>query len=83
MLLTERVSIAICHVDVINYLNNRMGVAEQVKSLTPYLTEGWEHYIVFSKAKGHDVIAKQFLSAMKSFKSTIQYRDLLKKYGLE
>lgn len=82
MLLAERVSVAIGHVDVINYLAKQMGIADQIMFLSPYLTEGREHYLVFAKAQGDDELAKKFAKSMKAFKLTDQYHDLLSKYGL-
>lgn len=83
MLLTERVPVAIGHVDDIKYLAKQMGVAEQIKILQPYVSDGRGHYIAFAKAKGHDALAKRFAEAMAAFKQTDQYSELLKKYGIE
>ncbi|KJZ13843.1 hypothetical protein TW85_11640 [Marinomonas sp. S3726] len=83
MLLAGRMQMAIGHVGDIGYHAKRIGVANQVIFLKPYLTEGREHYIVFAKAKGHDQLAKTFSEAMKAFKSTPEYLALQQKYGLD
>jgi polar amino acid transport system substrate-binding protein len=83
MLLAERIPIAIGHVDVIKYQAKRMGVADQIIFLSPYLTEGREHFLVFAKARENSELVTQFSGAMKTFKSSEQYFKLLKKYGLE
>ena len=83
MLIAERVSIAIGHVDVIKFLVKHMNVADKIMFLSPYLTEGREHYLVFARAKGHGDLANQFANAMRAFKSTPEYTQLLKKYGIE
>ncbi len=83
MLIAGRIDIAIGHVDLINYLAKGMGVDEEIMFLTPYLTQGRKHYLVFAKAKGDKKSVRQFADAMKRFKVSNSYRDLLNKYGLE
>ncbi len=81
--LDERTKIAIGYVNDIKYAAKRMGVAEQIVFLRPYLSEGRAIYVVFSKAKPYEELAKRFSDAMEAFKSTAQYDDLMKKYGIE
>lgn len=83
MLLAGRMQMAIGHVGDIGYHAKRIGVADQVVFLKPYLTEGREHYLVFSKARGHEALAEAFSDAMKTFKSTSEFTKLQQKYGFE
>ena len=82
MLMAERVQVAIGHVDVINYLAKQMNIADQIQFLTPYLTLGRAHYIVFAKKPENSAIAKKFTKGMRVFKASQQYQDMLNKYGL-
>ena len=79
----ERTPIAIGYLNDIKYAAKVMGIADKIVFLRPYLSEGHAVYLSFSKAKKNETLAKQFSDAMEAFKSTPQYRDLLKKYGIE
>jgi len=82
-LIADRFKIAIGYINDVKYNARQMGVSDQIMFLQPYLSEGHPVYIVFSKAKRHEELAKRFSERMTDFKSTSQYNDLLKKYGID
>lgn len=81
-LLAERFKIAIGYVNDVKYNANQMGIADQIVFLSPNLSEGRPVYLVFSKAKELEALAKRFSEGMATFKSSANYQELLKKYGL-
>lgn len=80
-LMGRRFDIGIGVVARIRYIANQMGIADQIVFLNPYLAQ-IPCYIVFSKKKNHEQLAKQFAEAMKSFKKTDSYQALVVKYGI-
>lgn len=80
-LLAKRFDIGIGTVTRIRYIANQMGTGEQIVFLKPYLTKN-PCYIVFSKKRNLEQLAKQFAEAMESFKKTDAYHKLEKKYGM-
>lgn len=82
-LIAKRFQIAAGYVNDVKYNARQVGIFDQIVFLRPYLSEGRAVYLVFSKAKHHEELARQFADAMKVFKTTPQYDDLLKKYGVD
>ncbi len=81
-LLAERFLVALGDTTIFKYHAKHMGVTEKLVYLRPYLLDRFAQYVVFSKAKSNDALAKLFADAMEEFKSTLQYHELLNKYGL-
>jgi polar amino acid transport system substrate-binding protein len=78
-----RFKIAIGYINDITYSAKELGISEQLVFLHPQLSEEHAVYLAFSKARQHEQLAKEFSDAMKAFKATPQYHELLKKYGVE
>lgn len=79
-LLARRFDIAIGHVSRMTYFSQQSG-AEPVVFLKP-LFAPIHNYLVFSKAKKHEVLARRFAASMAAFKESAKFRDLLKKYDV-
>ncbi len=79
-LLGGRFDIGIAGVARTSYIAKQIGI-ENIEFIKPYLP-GLPQYIVFSKKKNLEQLAKQFAKAAKSFKKTTAYRELERKYGL-
>lgn len=77
----KRFDIGIGVVSRIRYIADQMGRGDQLVFLSPYL-EKIPCYIVFSKKKNLEQLAKQFAEAMVLFKKTDSYHYLEKKYGM-
>ena len=82
-LIGERFKIAIGYINDVKYNAKQMGISDQIVFLRPNLSEGHPVYLVFSKAKRHEELAKRFSDGMTAFKSTSKYNDLLKRYGID
>lgn len=82
-LLAGRLQIAVGYVNDVKYTARQMGVADQIVFLQPNLSEDRAVYLVFSKAKHHEALARRFADAMRAYKATPRYAELMKKYGAE
>lgn len=60
-------------------LARQNGASKNIHYLSPALSY-IPHYIAFSRAKNHDILAKKFGQTMHEFKATPEYQDLLSKY---
>ncbi|MCP4117874.1 MAG: transporter substrate-binding domain-containing protein [Desulfobacteraceae bacterium] len=66
----------------IRYFAKKEGVSDEIIFLKPYLTS-IPCYIAFSKIRNHEHLGRRFADEMESFKRSSQYREILKKYGVE
>lgn len=82
MLAAGHVQIAVGYVGDMKLAADRLGMSDSVSLLSPVLSERRDLYLVFSKARRHQELARRFSEAMKAYKQTPEYRDLLKKYGV-
>ena len=77
-----RFDLAIGHVSRIKYIAQSMQIDDKLVFLRPY-TPPINNYLVFSKAKQHDNLAKRFASAMINVKKSSAFQDILKKYQVK
>jgi len=61
---------------------NRTDVIKKIKLLQPPI-QSIPTYLGFSKSKKHEGLAKRFGEAMKRFRQTAEYFNILKKYKME
>ena len=66
---------------VIKTLAGRIHDTARIKSVGPKLTDD-PLYIGFSRARGHKALAGQFSRALKVVKDSLDYKKILKTYGL-
>ena len=64
------------------YLLRTQGLQDQVAYAAPLLTEDNRNFLGFTHKPGHDQLAIQFSSALKAFKQTPAYQQLLARYHL-
>ncbi len=76
------VQIGVGYVGDMKLAADRLGMSENISLLSPVLSERRDLYLVFSKAKQHQELARRFSEAMKAYKQKPEYRNLLKKYGV-
>lgn len=82
MLAAGHVQIGVGYVGDMKLAAARLGMSDDISLLSPLLAEGRDLYLVFSKAKHHEELARRFSEAMKAYKQTPQYRELLKRYNV-
>ncbi|HEX5684207.1 MAG TPA: transporter substrate-binding domain-containing protein [Ideonella sp.] len=82
MLAAGHVQIAVGYVGDMKFAAEKLGMADSVSLLSPVLSERRDLYLVFSKAKQHQELARRFSEAMKAYKQKPEYRELLRKYGV-
>jgi len=64
------------------YIVNKMGYTDKISPTTTPIDDDKPHYIAFSMKNGHDKLAKKFAAALKEFKQTQRFTEILNKYGL-
>ncbi|GAB6098030.1 hypothetical protein JCM14469_42840 [Desulfatiferula olefinivorans] len=82
-LMAKRFKIAVGYVNDIKYNAKQMGLSQQITFLKPFLADRRVVYLVFSKARHHDALARRFADAMVAFKTSPAYRELLDRYGAD
>ncbi|MGL5323485.1 MAG: substrate-binding periplasmic protein [Aeromonas sp.] len=65
-----------------HYLLHSQGLQDQVRHGTRLLTDDNRNFLAFTHKPGHDQLAIHFSSALKAFKQTVAYRQLLARYHL-
>ncbi|EPJ53727.1 MAG: hypothetical protein OFPI_09290 [Osedax symbiont Rs2] len=80
-LIRGRFKVAITNVDRMSYIASKKNAAAKIVFLRPFMP-GIKQYIAFSKKRGHQKIADEFATALEKFKKTLEYRQILAKYGL-
>ncbi len=82
LIMSKKYDLAI--VDVQNFIHtyNQTDFYKETTFLHPPVST-LSYYIGFSKAKGHEQLAKKFSKTLELFKKTAKYDSLLKKYDLE
>lgn len=81
-LIEKKVHVIIGDPLVINYIALKTGVLDKITSLNPpVLNEPL--YIAFSKPRSRKDLAEDFANALKKFKATKEYKEIVHKYGLE
>jgi polar amino acid transport system substrate-binding protein len=82
MIAAGHVQIGVGYVGDMKLAAERLGMSDNISLLSPLLAERRDLYLVFSKAKQHQDLAKRFSDAMKAYKQTPDYRALLKSYNV-
>jgi len=77
-----RFQIAATYNPDLKYQAKIMGIADDIVFLKLYLLEKRANYLVFTKAKPHEALAKRFADALAAFRSTPAYGVLLKRFGV-
>tara|TARA_B100000614_G_scaffold196789_1_gene178043 strand:+ start:181 stop:900 length:720 start_codon:yes stop_codon:yes gene_type:complete len=80
-LLNRRCDIIIGNPIVLRTLAGQIPGGEDIVTTGPRVTND-PLYIGFSKAKGHELLARRFSDALKQFKAGADYRAILKKYNI-
>ena len=80
-LIRGRFLIAITNVDRMSYIASKKSTGSKIVFLRPFMP-GIKQYIAFSKKRRHQKIAAEFAATLTKFKKTLEYRQLLAKYGL-
>jgi polar amino acid transport system substrate-binding protein len=80
-LVTDRVDIMVENNIVGLYTAKIAGVSEQVELLELPEQFTSRYYVGFSKKSGYENLARKFSDALKEFKKTKEYSDILRKYG--
>jgi polar amino acid transport system substrate-binding protein len=78
-LITGRVDLAIGSVSRMRYVAQNLNVADKIVFLQPYAPP-INNYLVFSKAKNHEQLARRFAGAMEGVKKSGSYPEILKRY---
>lgn len=82
MLLMDRFDFAI-EVDAVGYsIAQSIGVSDQIDIIPNVSFCRGGNYLAFVKKAGYDKLSSEFSQALQAFKTTDQYRQILKKYGL-
>ncbi len=81
-LMLKRFEIAIGHVSRISYYAQQINAVDKIAFLQPY-SPPIANYLVFSKAKKHDQLAKRFAAAMEAFKKSEKFQEILTKYRVK
>lgn len=64
------------------YLLVNQGLQDKVGQATPLLTDDNRNFLAFTHKPGHDQLATRFSAALKQFKQSPAYRQLLARYHL-
>lgn len=81
-LLNKRVDVIIGNKLVIMILAKETIASDRIKALTPDVSRE-PLYLGFSRVQGHQALSERFSSILMQFKSTKEYRSLLKRYGVD
>jgi polar amino acid transport system substrate-binding protein len=81
-LTSNRVDLALGHVARIKYIAQSLNLADRIVFLEPYAPP-FANYLVFSKAKHHEALARRFAGAMESVKKSAAFQEMLKKYQVK
>ncbi len=81
-LVSKRRDIIIGSVLVIKHQAGKMGLSGRLVDLKPHLNDN-PMFIGFSKKRGKKQQAEEFAKALKQFKTTDKYKEILLKYGVE
>lgn len=77
----RRFAVGVGNRHVVRYFADKAGGIHDLVFLEPPLTRA-PLYIAFSRQKGHAQLATEFAQALRDFKTTQPYRDLLKHYKM-
>ncbi len=82
-LLLDRIDFLI-EVDAVGfYTAKKMGVSDQIRIIpNAYYCRGG-NYLAFAKKEGHEQLAQKFSQALRVFKTSKEYRQILQQYGME
>lgn len=80
-LMARRYKLGIGNIAVISSLSKKMGVRQKIRFLKPQI-HSQKLFAAFSKAKGNDMLAREFSEELKKFKKTKKYRNILHYYGI-
>jgi len=80
-LVADRVSIMVENKSVGLYTANEIGLSNQVEVLDLPKSFISPYYVGFAKKDGYSILARKFSEALKEFKKTKEYSDIMKKYG--
>lgn len=81
MLLLKRIDFVI-EVDAVGYfVAKEMGISDQIATIPGAKFCHGGNYLAFAKKAGHEALAGKFSEALRSFKETENYRQILRKYG--
>ena len=78
----RRFDIGLGNRHVISYYAQQVGDTEGLVFLDPPLTRS-PLYVAFSKTRGHEKLAAAFSRALRNFKKTREYHNILNSYGIE
>ncbi len=81
-LVLKRLDIIVGSYLVVKYQAARIGAADKLVALKPHLNSE-PLFITFSKKRKTQKLAEDFAVAMKQFKTTEKYKEILLKYGVE
>ena len=82
MLKSKKYSIGIVNVGEAKPIARSLGIRDQLVFLEPFVSQ-LPNYIGFSKKRSNLEVAQKFASAIKAFKQTSAYQEILKKYGVQ
>ena len=77
----KRFDIGLGNRHVVSYFAKKAGGIEDLVFLEPPITRD-PLYIAFSKMRGHEELTASFSTALREFKKTKAYRNILIKYGI-
>lgn len=77
----RRFTVGVGNHHVVRYFANQVGGVHDLVFLDPPLTRA-PLYIAFSRKKGHAQLAAEFSKALRDFKRTQIYRNIVKRYGM-
>ncbi|MCP3953651.1 MAG: transporter substrate-binding domain-containing protein [Desulfobacterales bacterium] len=78
----KRFPIGLGNRQVVRYFARKTGGIDDLVFLEPPITKA-PLYIAFSKAKGHEKLTADFSKALRKFKNTRAYQNILKSYGVD
>ncbi|WP_136806567.1 substrate-binding periplasmic protein [Desulfosediminicola flagellatus] len=81
MLVYGRFDVGVGNRSVIEYYAEKQAVAEEIRFLSPHINNELL-YIGFSRVSGNGELHTKFARALKKFKKTKKYQEIVKKYSL-
>jgi len=77
-----RFAVGLGELGSIQYWAEKMGIAQQVVFLRPYVFERRPVYLAFSRARVSQERVNQFASAMEAYKTTPAFTEILRRYDI-